>query len=206
MKYDIIIAGIGGQGVVTAAAIIADAARRSGLQVARLEEEGVTDRGGTVVSHVRLSDRPVDSARIEKGSADLVLAFEPLESRRYLEYLSPSGTLIASSDPVLNIPNYPDLDEIHLAILKLPRGFIVDATKMAKECGGAQVANTVLTGAATDFLPVSADELRAAMMETFRPKGERIVDINLKAFEKGRSALRHREMVDEFETLALTAH
>ncbi len=206
MKYDIIIAGIGGQGVVTAAAIIADAARRSGLQAARFEEEGVTDRGGTVVSHLRLSDRPVDSARIKKGSADLVLAFEPLESRRYLEYLSPSGALIASSDPVLNIPNYPNLDEIHLAILKLPRGFIVDATKMAKECGGAQVANVVLTGAATDFLPVSADELRTAMMETFRAKGDEVAAVNLKAFEKGRSALRHREMVDEFETLALTAH
>lgn len=206
MKYDIIVAGLGGQGVVTAAAIIAAAARRAGLQTARSEEEGVTARGGTVVSYVRLADTTVTETRISKGTADLLLALEPLESRRYIEYLSPSGALVASSDPVLNIPNYPNLDEILLSILKLPRGFIVDGTKMAKECGGAQVANVVLTGAATDFLPLMADDLRAAVVETFKAKGDLVVGANLKAFERGRRALRHREIVDEFETLGRAVH
>lgn len=206
MKYDIIVAGIGGQGVVTAGTVIAAAARRAGLHSATHEEEGVSERGGTVVSHIRLSDQPISAAPIEKGSADLLLALEPLECGRYLDRLAPSGALVASSDPVMNIPNYPNLDEIHLAILKLPRGFIVDATQMARECGGAQVANIVLTGAATDFLPVTANDLRYVIAATFQRKGNRVVEANLRAFERGRNALRHREMVDEFETLGLAVH
>lgn len=206
MKYDIVVAGLGGQGVVTAAAIIAAAARRAGLQAMQSEQEGVSERGGTVVSYLRLSDAPIAEKTIGRGTADLLLALEPLESRRYLGYLSLSGALVASSDPVLNVPNYPNLDEILLSILQLPRGFIVDATKMAKECGGAQVANIVLAGAATDFLPLTIDDLRGAIVEKFQPKGERVVNVNLEAFEKGRSALRHREMVDEFETLGHAVH
>lgn len=205
MKYDIIAAGVGGQGVLSLARVISAAARRSGLKVVQSEVQGVP-RGGTIMVHTRLSDEAVERPHIAKGEADLVLALEPLESLRYVEYLSPSGALITGDDPVRNIPDYPSLDDILLSILKLPRGFIVAATRLAAACGGTMLANAVLLGASTDFLPIDPLEVRKAVADVFSEKGIDVVEANLKAFEAGHAALSHREVVDEFETLASPVH
>ncbi|HSP34731.1 MAG TPA: indolepyruvate oxidoreductase subunit beta [Thermoanaerobaculia bacterium] len=204
MKYDVIAAGVGGQGVLSIAAIISGAARKSGLYSVQSEVHGMSQRGGAVVAHLRLSDEPIHSATIATGQADLILALEPVESLRYLSYVAPSGALVTSSDPVKNIPNYPDLDPIVLEVLKLPRGYAIDATQLARQCGaGAQAANVVLVGAAADFLPIDELQLRSEIAAVFARKGERVVEANLKAFEAGRGALRHRDVVDEFETLSV---
>ncbi|MGA7617045.1 MAG: indolepyruvate oxidoreductase subunit beta [Thermoanaerobaculia bacterium] len=202
MKYDIIIAGVGGQGVLSVAAIIARAAMESGLHAVQSEVHGMSQRGGAVVAHLRLADHPIHSPTIALGQADLILSMEPLESLRYLDYLSPVGAVLSSTDPTRNIPDYPALEELTTAILALPRSAVVDAMRLAREAGSVRAANVVMVGAATDFLPIDASRLKATIEETFRSKGEKLVRVNLDAFEEGRTSVHFAEMVDAFETLA----
>lgn len=204
MKFDIIIAGVGGQGVLSIGSIISASAMRAGLRAVQSEVHGMSQRGGAVVAHLRLADREIFSPTIAHGQADLILGLEPLETLRYLDYLSPGGTLITATEPVKNISDYPEIDDVLWGVLRHPRGHLIEATKIAREAGNVRAANVVMVGAAADFLPIDAAIIRAAIADAFLSKGERIVEVNLKAYDAGRSALQHREVVDEFETFAVT--
>ena len=188
MKTDVVLAGVGGQGVLSVAAILADAARREGLQVKQGEIHGMAQRGGAVFASVRLSDAPIDSDLIPRGSADLLLGLEPLEALRYVDYLSTGGTLVTSADPTENIPDYPRLAEVHRLVGEVPGSVMVEAGALAKEAGSPRAANVVMTGAASVFLPLSADTMAECVADGFARKGERIVAINLRALAAGRDA------------------
>jgi indolepyruvate ferredoxin oxidoreductase beta subunit len=186
VKYDVILAGVGGQGVLSVAAVIALGAKNSGLQVRQSEVHGMAQRGGAVQAHLRLSDRRIVSDLIGKASADMILSMEPIESLRYLEYLKPEGVLITSSDPVKNIPNYPDTEGIYQRIRTLPSSRLIHAADLAQAAGSARSTNMVMVGAASAYLPVEEKHLLAAMEELFSRKGEKVVKINSKAFQAGR--------------------
>ncbi|MEQ1834358.1 MAG: indolepyruvate oxidoreductase subunit beta [Candidatus Eisenbacteria bacterium] len=188
MKYDILFAGVGGQGVLSMAAIIGRAAIAHGLQAKQSEVHGMAQRGGAVQAHLRLSDRTIASDLIGHGMAELILSLEPLEGLRYLEYLSPRGALVTAAEAFANIPDYPELGTLHARVRALPRGVLVEAERLASEAGDAQMVNTVMVGAASAFLPMDAVHLEAAVRENFARKGEGVVGLNLAAFRAGRAA------------------
>ncbi|MFW6198849.1 MAG: indolepyruvate oxidoreductase subunit beta [Acidobacteriota bacterium] len=189
-KTDILLCGVGGQGVLSVAAIIASAARSAGLRAVQSEVHGMAQRGGAVVAHLRLSDDDIHSATIGLGQADLVISMEPLECLRYVEYLRPGGTLLTSSEPVENIPDYPDLESVLAKVRDLPRGVVVDAVRLAKEAGSARAANVVMVGAALDLLPIGAEDVEAVLEEAFGSKGDKVVRANRDALARGREAGR----------------
>jgi indolepyruvate ferredoxin oxidoreductase beta subunit len=188
VKYDVILAGVGGQGVLSVAAVIALGAKKNGLSVRQSEVHGMAQRGGAVQAHLRLSDRTIVSDLIGKASADMILSMEPIESLRYLQYLKAEGVLITSSDPVKNIPNYPDLEGIYSRIRSLPSTCLVGAAELAQAAGSARSSNMVMVGAASSYLPVEEKYLLAAIEELFSRKGEKVVETNRKAFQAGRDA------------------
>ena len=152
MKQDIILAGVGGQGILSIAYVIDNAALADGLFFKQAEVHGMAQRGGAVQSHMRLSDGTIWSDLIPKGGADMILSVEPLEALRYLDYLKPDGIVVTSSTPFRNIPDYPEVDKVLEAIRKAPRSVIVDSEKLAKEAGTVKAQNIVLLGAASSFL------------------------------------------------------
>ncbi len=186
MKYDVILAGVGGQGVLSVAAIIATGAMKVGLQVRQSEVHGMAQRGGAVQAHLRLADREIASDLIPRGGAQMILAMEPLESLRYLGYLDPEGVLISSAVPLVNIPDYPELEGLLAAIRRLPRHRLVDAVALAGD--SARAAHMVLVGAAAPYLPVGRELLESSIREMFAGKGEGVVAANLKAFAAGLAA------------------
>jgi indolepyruvate ferredoxin oxidoreductase beta subunit len=188
MKCDIVLAGVGGQGVLSLAAAIASGAMEEKLCVKQAEIHGMAQRGGAVMATLRLADREIASDLIPRGTAAMILSMEPMESLRYLAYLSPQGTLITSANPVRNIPDYPDLDELLGRIRSLPRAIIVDAEKLARAAGSARATNMVMVGAAMHLLPVKAATIEAAVRAIFERKGDEVVDINLRALRAGREA------------------
>lgn len=188
MKYDIGLAGVGGQGVLSVSAIIARSAMKEGLFVKQSEVHGMAQRGGAVLAHLRLSDSPVASDLIPKGGASMILSMEPLESLRYLAYLGASGTVITSTEPVENIADYPRMEKILGAIRSLPRSATINAERLARESGSAQAINMVLAGAASPLLPIQVETMRESIRELFGRKGEKVVETNLRAFEAGRQA------------------
>jgi indolepyruvate ferredoxin oxidoreductase beta subunit len=187
-KQDIILAGVGGQGILSIAFVIDSAALEDGLFLKQAEVHGMAQRGGAVQSHLRLSRRPVFSDLVPKGGADLVLSVEPLEALRYLDYLSSSGRIIASSTPYVNIPDYPDLGKILNGIKRLPGSIVVESERLAKEAGSSRAQNIVMLGAASPFLILNEASLRRYVEALFKPRGDNIVQVNLKAFELGRQA------------------
>ncbi len=186
MKKDIILAGVGGQGLLSIAAVIGEAALKSGLFIKQAEVHGMAQRGGVVQSHVRLSDNAIYSDLIRKGSADLVLATEPLEALRYLEYLRRDGMLVASCIAFKNVEPYPRDEEIKARIEALPHHLLIDAVAIAKEAGSVLCANMVVLGAGSPFIGLSEDALRTGIEQIFSGKGEKIVETNLKGFSLGR--------------------
>jgi indolepyruvate ferredoxin oxidoreductase beta subunit len=189
MKIDIVLAGVGGQGVLSIAAIIAAASRDDGLQVKQGEVHGMAQRGGAVQANLRIADHEIHSDLIAKGDADLVLSMEPLESLRYIDYLAPEGVLVTSTDPVKNIDNYPGIESVLDDVRKVPRAHLVATGTLAKKAGSPLASNVVLVGAVSHLLPVSPDTLRTNIQKMFQRKGERIIEANLKAFEAGRDAV-----------------
>ncbi len=185
MKYDIILAGVGGQGVLSLAAIIATGAMKDGLKVRQSEVHGMAQRGGAVLSHMRISDKEIASDLVAKGTASLIISMEPLEVGRYVDYLAPDGGIVTASEPVVNIPNYPEIESVYEKLKKYPDIKIVDSASLAKEAGSSRATNMVIIGAAADKLPVKAETLKAAIKDLFAAKGQDIVDINIKAFELG---------------------
>lgn len=186
MKKDIILAGVGGQGIISIAAIIGYAALRQGLFLKQSEVHGMSQRGGDVQSNLRISDSEIASDLIPYGKADLIIAVEPLESLRYLPYLEKNGHLITSTKPFINIPEYPDMAKIMDEIAKVPHNVALDADQIAKDLGSAKAANIVILGAASPFLGMDYEQLEDSIRFTFRKKGEAVIAMNLLALQKGR--------------------
>ncbi len=188
MKYDIILSGVGGQGVLSVGAIIALSAMKAGFQVKQSEVHGMAQRGGAVLANLRISDNDVAADLIAQGTAAMVLSMEPLESLRYVGYLSPEGILVTSKNPIENITNYPDIDDVYGQIKKLPSYRMVDSDALAREAGSMLATNMVMVGAASSSLPIDAEILQDAIKQIFGRKGEHVVDVNLKAFQLGAAA------------------
>jgi indolepyruvate ferredoxin oxidoreductase beta subunit len=188
MKCDIVLAGVGGQGILSIAAIIDRVAMKRGLHLKQAEVHGMAQRGGAVQSHLRISDEPVASDLIPHGSADLVLSVEPMEALRYLDYLAPDGALVSSASPFVNISNYPKIEEVLESLRQVERHVLLDSRSLAKEAGDARAENTVMLGAASPFLPLPPEVLKAEVAEVFSAKGEKIVRVNARAFDLGREA------------------
>ncbi len=189
MKKDIILCGVGGQGILSIATIIGEAATKAGLHLKQAEVHGMSQRGGDVQSNLRLSNDPIYSDLIPMGGTDVVISMEPMESLRYLPYLSKSGTIVTSSKPFINIPNYPDEAALNAELDALPSVVKLDIESIAKDAGNARGANMVLLGMAAPFIEiVTVEQLRDAIAVIFARKGEKVVEGNLKAFDMGVAA------------------
>jgi indolepyruvate ferredoxin oxidoreductase beta subunit len=189
MKYDIVLAGVGGQGVLSLAAAIARAASRDGLEVRQSEVHGMAQRGGAVQAHLRISDRPIHSDLISRGSAEMILSMEPVEGLRYADFLAPHAILVSAREPFVNIGDYPDPDSIWAAIVRFPRHRLVSALELAKQAGSPRAVNMVMVGAASPFIPLSIEALEAAISGMFAAKGSGLIETNLKAFRAGRGSV-----------------
>ncbi len=193
MKKDIILSGVGGQGILTIAATIGTAALSEGLQLKQAEVHGMSQRGGDVQSHLRLSSNNIASDLIPEGKADLIISVEPLESLRYLKMLNKeTGWLISSMNPYDNIADYPPLEKVLDEIWTLPRYVTLDANRVAKDQGSIKAANIVVLGAATPFLELKYESLEKAIEAMFSKKGKELVDLNLKALRAGREYAEKR--------------
>ena len=189
MKKDIILCGVGGQASLSIATIIGEAATKAGLHLKQAEVHGMSQRGGDVQSNLRLSTDPIYSDLIPMGGTDVVISMEPMESLRYLPYLSKSGTIVTSSKPFINIPNYPDEAALNAELDALPSVVKLDIESIAKDAGNARGANMVLLGMAAPFIEiVTVEQLRDAIAVVFARKGEKVVEGNLKAFDMGVAA------------------
>jgi indolepyruvate ferredoxin oxidoreductase beta subunit len=189
MKYDIIVAGVGGQGVLSISAVIAASALNAGLRVKQSEEHGMAQRGGAVVSHLRLADSTIHSDLVPLGAADLIISMEPLESLRYLEFLAREGKVLSAADPVANFPGYPDVQKTIRALRNLPNAVVVEAAKLSRQAGSGRATNMVMVGAATPSLPIEASFIEEHIREAFERKGSRVLEINLEAYRLGMEAV-----------------
>jgi len=186
MKCDIVLAGVGGQGILSIATVLGFAALENNLYLKQAETHGMSQRGGAVQSYLRLSDKPVYSDLIPYGKADLILSVEPMESLRYLPYLSPEGYVVTNTTPFRNIVNYPEIELVMAEIRKLPHTVVIDAEAIAKEIGNSKVSNMVMLGAATPFIDLALESIEKGIREIFGRKGEALVALNLKALHAGR--------------------
>lgn len=185
MKIDIILAGVGGQGILSIAAVLGAAALQNNLNIKQAETHGMSQRGGAVVSHLRISDKPIASDLIPLGGADLILAVEPMEALRYLPFLKKDGGVVANSTAFVNIPNYPDYETILSEIRKFKNHQIVDADAIAKQAGSAKASNMVMIGAAAQYISMSFDSIEKGIQQIFKSKGEEIIAMNMKALKLG---------------------
>jgi len=186
MKKDIILAGVGGQGILSIAAIIGLAAMKKGWFIKQSEVHGMSQRGGDVQSHLRISDKYIWSDLIPQGEADIIISMEPMECLRYVNMLKEKGWLITNSQPFQNIPNYPDTKDIEAEIKKLKNHIIIPATQIAKEINTEKSVNVVILGAAYNYLGVEEEFLIEAIRTLFTKKGESVVNQNINAFEAGK--------------------
>lgn len=188
MKKDIVLCGVGGQGILSIATIIAEAATLSGVYLKQAEVHGMSQRGGDVESDLRLSNEEICSDLIPKGGADLIVSMEPMEALRQLAYLKKDGMVIASSSPFVNIPNYPDQEAMMRELQSLPHVKVRDVEKMSKENNVPRSGNMILLGmAAKEIEIVGVDALRESIKRIFEVKGRSVVEANAKAFEVGLS-------------------
>ena len=189
MKRDIILAGVGGQGILSIATVIGDAALNEGLYLKQAEVHGMSQRGGDVQSNLRLSSEPIYSDLIPMSGADIIISLEPMEALRYLPYLKPDGWIVTSSKPFVNIPNYPEIEEVLAQVRSISNHLLIDVEALAKEVGApVQAANMVLLGAAIPMLGIDHDKIIDGVKRIFARKGEAIVATNVAAIEAGYNA------------------
>lgn len=186
MKRDIILAGVGGQGILSIATVIGSAALEQNLSLKQAEVHGMSQRGGDVQSHLRLSDSQIHSDLIPLGGADIIISMEPMEALRYLPYLAKDGWIITNTVPLKNIPNYPEMEEVEKALKAVKNVVALDAEAMAKEVQSPRSANMVLLGASAAVMKIlEPEKLRDGIRRIFARKGDAIVEANLKAFDAG---------------------
>ena len=185
MQNNIILAGVGGQGILSIAAVIDWAALQQGLNIRQAEVHGMSQRGGAVQSHLRIADHEIYADLIAFGTADLILSVEPLEALRYLPYLSPGGHVVTALEPFVNMPGYPPMDDILAELGRTGTPVLVHATEIAKEAGSARASNMVMLGAGAPFTGIAPEKLEAGIEALFGAKGREVVDINIRAFRKG---------------------
>ena len=190
MKKDIILSGVGGQGILSIATVIGRAALAEGLQIKQAEVHGMSQRGGDVQSHLRISSSEIRSDLIPRGAADLIISLEPMESLRYLPWLAAEGWVVTNTVPVVNIPNYPDEAALQAELKALPQVVTLDADALAREAGSPRSANMALLGAAAPLLGIDAGRLEAGIRDIFARKGEAIVEANLAVFRAGYETAR----------------
>ena len=190
MKKDIILSGVGGQGILSIATVIGRAALAEELQIKQAEVHGMSQRGGDVQSHLRISSSEIRSDLIPRGAADLIISLEPMESLRYLPWLAAEGWVVTNTVPVVNIPNYPDEAALQAELKALPQVVTLDADALAREAGSPRSANMALLGAAAPLLGIDAGRLEAGIRDIFARKGEAVVEANLAAFRAGYETAR----------------
>ena len=193
MKCDIILAGVGGQGILSIATVIGYAAVESGLFLKQAEVHGMSQRGGAVLSHLRISDREIFSDLVPEGRGDLIISAEPMESLRYLPFLCKEGWIVTNKNPFVNIPNYPDINKILAEIDKHPHHLTFDADSIAKEIENPRGVNMVIAGAASAFIDIPFEKMEDGIRFIFGRKGEEIVNKNLNALRAGKKyAIEHK--------------
>lgn len=185
MKTDIVLSGVGGQGILSIATVLGEAAIKEGLYIKQAEVHGMSQRGGDVQSNLRISSDPIMSDLIPLGKADLIISLEPMEALRYLPYLSKEGWIITNSAPFVNIGNYPELEKVLDAVKAVKNNVLIDVDTLAKEVASPRASNIVLLGAAAPFVGIETDKLEEGIRRIFGRKGEQIVEMNLKAFRAG---------------------
>ncbi len=188
MKTDIILCGVGGQGILSVATIIGEAAMKENLYIKQAEVHGMSQRGGDVHSNLRISSMPISSDLIPMGGADVIISMEPMEALRYLPFLSKDGWIITSSTPFVNIPNYPDVEKLKEDLNKVNHVIILDIEQAARDNGVPRSANVILLGAAQKALGIEYEKLEEAIRRVFGRKGDAVVDANIKALAIGRQA------------------
>ena len=192
MNTDIILSGVGGQGILSIATIIGAAAINDNLYIKQAEVHGMSQRGGDVQSNLRISSTPIASDLIPLGKADLIISLEPMEAMRYLPYLKKDGWVITNTEPFVNIPDYPDLDTLMQRIEALPHHVALDVAAIANEAASPRAANIVLLGAAAPFLGIDITKIEDGIHSVFARKGDAIVEMNIKAFRAGLKVAHNR--------------
>jgi len=188
MKTDVILCGVGGQGILSIATIIGEAAMHENLYIKQAEVHGMSQRGGDVQSNLRISSAPINSDLIPLGGADVIISMEPMEALRYLPYLNKNGWIITSATPFINIPNYPDIEKVTAELKSMPHTVIVDIETLAKDNNIPRSANVILLGAAQKALGIGYEEMENAVRRVFARKGDAVVEANIKALSLGKEA------------------
>ena len=186
MKSDIVLAGVGGQGILTIATILGAAALADNLYLKQAEVHGMSQRGGDVQSNLRISSSPIHSDLIPRGGADLIVSLEPMEALRYVPFLNKEGWIVTSTLPFVNIDNYPEMENINAELMSHKHVVAFDMEEAAKEVASARSSNLVLLGAASPFIDIPAEKIERAIGEVFGAKGDAIVAANIAAFRLGR--------------------
>jgi indolepyruvate ferredoxin oxidoreductase beta subunit len=190
MKKDIILCGVGGQGILSIATVIGEAATEAGINLKQAEVHGMSQRGGDVQSNLRLSTDTIYSDLIPRGEADIIIAMEPMEALRYVPFLSKDGWVVTSSEPLVNIPNYPETNKIIADIKALPHHRLLPIGQLAREAKAPKSANMLLLGMVADLIElVSPDNLLSAISAVFARKGEAVVEANRQAFLLGQKGI-----------------
>ena len=184
--HGIVLAGVGGQGVLSLAQIVLEALRRSGLQALQSEIHGMSQRGGSVHAQVCFAEVPLTSPIIDEGCADLLISLEPLEALRYVAMLRMDGHLVVSEEPQMSMDGYPPLDDVYAALKKVRGCHLLDTEELARRLNHRQAGGMALLGMASKYLPVTDEVWRKVIFERFEAKGARVTDKNLEAFEAGR--------------------
>ena len=186
MKKDLILCGVGGQGILSIATVIGEAATKAGIFLKQAEVHGMSQRGGDVQSNLRLSTTEIYSDLIPLAKADLIISMEPMEVLRYLPYINKTSWIVTNSKPFVNIPDYPEEGKLFAELDALPNIKKLDIEEVAKSIMMPKSANMVLLGMAAKYIEiVSVEQLKEAIKTVFARKGEAIVEANLKAFEEG---------------------
>lgn len=188
MKKDIILAGVGGQGILSIATVIGQAAIDENMYIKQAEVHGMSQRGGDVQSNLRISTEPIASDLIARGGADIIISMEPMEALRYLPYLSKQGWIVTNTVPFINIPNYPDQNAVLDELKGMKNVIMVDIDALARDAGNPRGANIVLLGACSHLLGIGSDKMVDGIRKIFAPKGEAVVEANIAAFAAGRKA------------------
>ena len=186
MKTDIILAGVGGQGILSIATILGAAALEENLYLKQAEVHGMSQRGGDVQSNLRISSNPIHSDLIPQAGADLIVSLEPMEALRYVSFLAPEGWVVTNTNPLVNIPNYPEMEKVEEELGNLPHVVAFNMDEKAKELLSPRSSNMILLGAASPFIEIAPEKIEKAIEKIFARKGEKIVESNIKAFRAGR--------------------